>query len=94
MCALCDEAYGEIFNVATGDPLDFVTLAKTLVEVAQTGSWTFAPFSPERAAQEPGDFYADVGKIKQIVGWEPRTSLRDGLAKAVAYYRLNQTHYW
>ncbi len=33
MCALCDDAYGEIFNVATGDPLDFVTLAKTLVEV-------------------------------------------------------------
>ncbi len=94
MSALCDEAYGEIFNVATGDPLDFVTLAKTLVEVARSGSWTFAPFSPERAAQEPGDFYADISKIKQMIDWEPRTSLHDGLTKSVAYYRLNKGHYW
>ncbi len=94
MCAQCDDAYGEIFNVATGDPLDFVTLAQVLVEVAQTGRWVFAEFSPERAAQEPGDFYADVTKIKTMIGWEPRTSLHDGLAKAVAFYRLNRAHYW
>jgi UDP-glucose 4-epimerase len=94
MCALREGAYGEIFNVATGDPLDFVTLAKTLVEVAQTGRWTFAPFSPERAAQEPGDFYADIGKIERMIGWQPITSLHDGLAKAIGYYRLNKEHYW
>jgi UDP-glucose 4-epimerase len=94
MCALCKDAYGEIFNVATGDPLDFVTLAKTLVAVAQTGRWTFAPFSAERAAQEPGDFYADISKIEQIVGWKPQTSLHDGLTKAVAFYRLNRGNYW
>lgn len=94
MCALCDAAYGEIFNVATGDPLDFVTLARTLVEVAQTGRWVFAEFSPERAAQEPGDFYADIRKIKTMIGWQPNISLHDGLAKAVDYYRLNKAHYW
>jgi UDP-glucose 4-epimerase len=94
MCALCEDAYGEIFNVATGDPLDFVTLAQTVVEVADRGRWTFAPFSPERAAQEPGDFYADIGKIKRIVEWQPYTSLRDGLTNAVTYYRQNKAHYW
>jgi UDP-glucose 4-epimerase len=94
MCALCEEAYGEIFNVATGDPLDFVTLAEAVVEVAETGDWTFAPFSPERAAQEPGDFYADIGKIVRMVGWKPQTSLSDGLARAVSYYRLHKGHYW
>jgi UDP-glucose 4-epimerase len=94
MCALCEDAYGEIFNVATGDALDFVTLAKTLVEVAQTGSWKLAPFSPERAAQEPGDFYADIGKIERIVGWKPKTPLHDGLNKCIEYYRLNKSHYW
>ena len=94
MSALCEDAYGEIFNVATGDALDFVTLAKTLVEVAQTGSWKLAPFSPERAAQEPGDFYADIGKIERIVGWKPKTPLHDGLNKCVEYYRLNKSHYW
>ena len=94
MSSLCDEAYGEILNVATGDPLDFVTLARTLVDVAHTGRWCFTPFSPERAAQEPGDFYADIGKIEKMVGWHPNTSLRDGLTKTISYYRLNKAHYW
>jgi UDP-glucose 4-epimerase len=94
MSALCDDAYGQILNVATGDPLDFVTLARVLVDVAQSGRWCFTPFSPERAAQEPGDFYADIGKIKRMVGWHPTTSLHEGLSKTVSYYRLNKAHYW
>ncbi|OBK96477.1 NAD-dependent dehydratase [Mycobacterium asiaticum] len=94
MSALSEDAYGEILNVATGEPLDFITFAKTLVEVAPSAGWSYAPFSPERAAQEPGDFYADIGKIKRVVGWQPRTLLREGLSKTVAYYRLNKEHYW
>ncbi len=92
--ALCDAAYGEIFNVAVGMPTDFIELANTLVEAAGGGRWEFAPFSPERAAQEPGDFYADVAKIKRIVGWQPTRSLRDGLAQSIVYYRQHKAHYW
>ncbi len=94
MCALCESAYGQVFNVATGAPTNFAELATTLVEVAGTGRWEFAPFTPERAAQEPGDFYADVSKIKRVVGWHPETSLRDGLAQSVDYYRKFKQHYW
>jgi len=93
-CALCEAAYGQVFNVASGIPLNFRTLAETLVEVAESGYWEFAPFTAERAAQEPGDFYADVSKIKRIVGWEPRTSLREGLLRSVQYYRAYRQHYW
>ena len=92
--ALCEAAYGEIFNVATGTPTDFIELANTLVDAAGSGHWEFAPFSPERAAQEPGDFYADISKITRMVGWEPRTSLHDGLAQSIAYYRQYKAHYW
>lgn len=93
-CALCEDAYGQIFNVASGIPLNFRTLAETLVDAAGTGKWEFGPFSPERAAQEPGDFYADVSKIKRIVGWAPRTNLRDGLVRTLHYYRTYGNHYW
>ena len=75
-------------------PTDFIELANTLVEAAGGGRWEFAPFSPERAAQEPGDFYADVAKIKRIVGWQPTRSLRDGLAQSIVYYRQHKAHYW
>jgi UDP-glucose 4-epimerase len=94
MAAINENAYGEIFNVASGQALNFVELANALIEVAGTGRWEFAPFSPERAAQEPGDFYADIQKIKRVVGWEPRFSLHDGLAATIKFYREYRKHYW
>jgi len=92
--AIEEKAYGEIFNVATGVPVSFVELASTIVDVSGSGRWEFAPFSPERKAQEPGDFYADITKIKTVVGWQPRVSLRDGLSTTVDYYRQHTKAYW
>jgi UDP-glucose 4-epimerase len=94
MSALSPNAFGEIFNVASGIPANFLDLAKTLIEVTGTGRWAFAPFTRERAAQEPGDFYADVGKVGRLVGWRPSTPLREGLRQTVAYYRQHKEHYW
>jgi UDP-glucose 4-epimerase len=94
MSMACQEATGDIFNVGTGIPTNFVELAETIVRVAGTGRWQFAPFTPERKAQEPGNYYSDVSKIRQIVGWESTTSLEEGLRKTIAYYRLHKAHYW
>lgn len=94
MAATTDAAYGEILNIASGIPVNFIELATELVDIAGTGRWEFAPFTPERAAQEPGDFYADIRKIERIVGWKPRFSLRDGLTASLQFYRENRTQYW
>ncbi len=94
MCATTEAAYGEVFNVGIDRPNTFRELATVLVEVAGTGRWEFAPFSPERKAQEPGHFYSDIDKIRRLVGWEPQTLLRDGLAQTVAFYRQNKGEYW
>ncbi|MBN1310551.1 MAG: NAD-dependent epimerase/dehydratase family protein [Anaerolineae bacterium] len=94
MCAGTEAAYGEVFNVGVDMPTNFVQLAETLIEVAGTGSWEFAPFSAERRAQEPGDFYSDTSKIRRLIGWEATTSLRNGLRCTVDYYRKYKAHYW
>lgn len=94
MCALSENAYGEVINLGSDKPFDFVELAETLICVAGTGCWEFAPFTPERAAQEPGDFYSDITKIRTLVGWEPTTCLADGLAETVEFYRAHKCHYW
>lgn len=94
MCAASDKAPGQIFNIGVDRPTNFRTLAETLEQVCEGSKWEFAPFSPERAAQEPGDFYSDISKIQAMVGWEPTTSLVDGLTKTVAYYRQYKQHYW
>jgi UDP-glucose 4-epimerase len=92
--AAADAANGEILNVGVDRPTNFLELAKLLIDVCGTGSWDFAPFSPERKAQEPGDFYSDITKIRRLTGWDPATSLAEGIRKTVAYYRAHRDHYW
>lgn len=94
MCALCENAYGEVFNVGHDRPASFLELAKTIIKIAKSGQWVFAPFSPERAAQEPGDYYSDISKIKKIVGWKPKTTLEDSLKKTIDYYTRFKQYYW
>jgi len=64
-CAATGDVYGEVFNVGNSRASSFLELAETVVRVAGSGRWKLAPFSPERAAQEPGDFVSDIRKIKQ-----------------------------
>jgi UDP-glucose 4-epimerase len=94
MAALTPESYGQIFNVGIDKPTNFIELADTVVKACDSGSWEFAPFTPERKAQEPGDFYSDITKIRQMIGWEPKTSLFDGLRCTAEFYRQHKEHYW
>ena len=89
-----DTANGEVLNVGNDTASSFRDLAELVVEIAGKGRWQFAPFSPERAAQEPGDFISDISKIRRLTGWSPTTSLRDGLTQTIHYYHLNQSRYW
>ncbi len=91
--ATADAARAEIMNVGVDVPTTFRELAETLSSL--TGArWEFAPFSAERKAQEPGDFYSDISKIRRLVGWSPRIPLSQGLEKTIAFYRVNRTNYW
>jgi len=93
-CAVTESAYGQVFNVGNSHASNFRELAETVVRVAGSRRWQLAPFSPERAAQEPGDFCSDIRKIGRVVGWRPVTSLEDGITKTVAFYRKFREHYW
>jgi UDP-glucose 4-epimerase len=94
MAASSEQAYGEVLNVGDDKASSFLELAKVAIEEAGSGDWEFAPFTQERAAQEPGDFYSDISKIRRIVGWEPITSLRAGVKQTVDFYRHNKPQYW
>ena len=94
MTATCKNAYGEVFNVGTGVPINFIELAEKIVQIAGAGKVAFTEFTRERKEVEPGDYYTDISKIKRIVGWEPETSLEEGLRKTVAFYRKYRKEYW
>ncbi len=92
--ASCPQAYGEVFNVGTGIPINFIDLAKKIVEIAGSGRVDFTEFTPERKEVEPGDYYTDISKIKKVVGWEPTTSLDEGIHRTVEFYRQYKDQYW
>jgi UDP-glucose 4-epimerase len=93
-CGLCDSAYGQIFNLGCGKPTNFVELAQSIIKIAQTGVFEFTDFSKERKEIEPGDYYADISKIKKIVGWIPKVDLEAGIKKTIEYYRKYKEYYW
>jgi UDP-glucose 4-epimerase len=93
LAAAEDAPRAEVLNVGVDAPTTFKDLAVELERL--TGArWEYAPFSAERKAQEPGDFYSDIRKIERLLGWRPRTSLREGLERTLAFYRQHRAHYW
>jgi UDP-glucose 4-epimerase len=94
LAAAVGAAMGEVLNVGGDRPASLRELAEMIVGVAGSGRWEFAPFTPERKAQEPGDFYSDISKIRRLLGWQPCTDLEHGLQQTVAYYRAYRRHYW
>ena len=84
-----------MLNVGDDQPSCFLELAETRYPRRRHAArWEFAPFTAERAAQEPGDFYSDISRIRALVGWAPRTSLDEGVRASLDYYRATEAHYW
>jgi UDP-glucose 4-epimerase len=88
-----DACNGEVFNVGGTDPIAHRELVKLMIESAGSGSYRFVDWPPEKKAIDIGDFYADSSRIRNVLGWTPTTSLRDGLAQTFAYYRAHLPHY-
>jgi UDP-glucose 4-epimerase len=94
LCAASDAANGEIFNLGADDPVNLQDTARLLVQIANQGSFALVPFPPDRKAIDIGDYYADYGKIKARLGWQPAVTLREGLQRTLDYYRADGSHYW
>jgi UDP-glucose 4-epimerase len=88
------EADGEVFNVGGEPPVSLLELAELLIEVAGGGSHRLVPFPEERRSIDIGDYFADDGKIRERLGWQPAVALREGLTRSLAYYRTHAAAYW
>ncbi|OPY27799.1 MAG: dTDP-glucose 4,6-dehydratase [Methanocella sp. PtaU1.Bin125] len=93
-CAGSDRAAGEVFNVGSGEAVSLVDVARLLIEINRGGEYRLIPFPPERKVIDIGDYYTDYGKIRDMIGWQPGTALRDGLERTLGFYRTYGKHYW
>ena len=82
-----DACNGQVLNVGGAEPIAHRDLVALMIEAAGTGSVRLVEWPADRKAIDIGDFYADSSRITATLGWQPQTSLRDGLARTFAYYR-------
>jgi UDP-glucose 4-epimerase len=86
-------ADGRVFNLGGDAPISLLELAKLLVELAGRGSWRLEPFPDDRKRIDIGDFHADSSRIREALGWQPRTPLREGLRRTLDYYQAHREAY-
>lgn len=87
-------AVGEIINVGNDRASTFLEVAEIIRDLVPGTEIAFTDFTPERRAQEPGDFVSDISKIRRLTGWSPKVDLRDGLARTVEFYRERRADYF
>jgi UDP-glucose 4-epimerase len=94
LAAATPACHGEILNVGDDRPSTFKDLAEAICAAVDGARVVYTDFTPERKAQEPGNFYSDIGKIGRFLGWRPTTTLAEGVRRTVAYYREHRGRYW
>lgn len=85
---------GQVYNLGGDEPISLAELAQMLVDVNGGGSYRLVPFPTDRQRIDIGDYYGDDSRIRAQLGWQPRVSLREGLARTLAFYREFGDHYW
>jgi UDP-glucose 4-epimerase len=71
------------FNIGTSIETDVVELARLLREIA--GTSVEAKHAPERPGEQRRSA-VDARKAQRVLGWQPKMSLRDGLADTYRYF--------
>jgi UDP-glucose 4-epimerase len=88
-----DALNGDVFNVGGHEPIAHRDLVHLLLEAAGRGSVKFIDWPEEKRRIDIGSFYSDSTKFTSATGWRPAVSLRDGLARTLAYFRAHFDHY-
>lgn len=74
---------GEVFNLGNPEEYPIIELAKKIIEI--TGSNSSIEFLP-LPEDDPKRRCPDISKAKNILGWEPKISLDEGLKLTIEYF--------
>lgn len=88
--SITKRAIGETINIGTGKKHRIVDIVRKILDLMGN------PIEPSIGAlpyrpNEIWEMYCDNSKAKSVLGWEPKTSLDEGLGKTVKWYLENST---
>jgi UDP-glucose 4-epimerase len=92
--ALTPGTAGEVYNVGSGTGTPFIDMARLVAEVVPGTQVVQVEWPAERYFVETGHYISNLEKITAATAWRPRTPLKEGIARTVAFYRENRAYYW
>ena len=81
-----DAANGVVFNIAAGKPITILDLAELIIELS--GKNLKPLFEPEREFEIRHQF-ADISKMRTILGYKPKFDLKEGVKLTIEWYKQN-----
>lgn len=94
LAAIHEQAAGQVFNIGGDAVIDLNELGAMLVAANDgEGEFTTREFPPDRKRIDIGDYYADDGRIRELLGWKPEVSMPEGLRRTIDFYREHLDEY-
>jgi len=90
----CDAAAGKVFNIGSSEEISIEALADRIIELAGSRSGKrFVPYVEAygRPIEDMMRRVPSTERIRNAVGWQPKTSLNDTLRTIIDHYRQQAT---
>jgi UDP-glucose 4-epimerase len=87
-----EDAVGHVYNIGSNEEVSIAQLAQRIKDLTQSESEiVYIPYSEayEEGFEDMPRRVPDIGKIANLVGFEPKTKLDGILREVIAYHSLN-----
>lgn len=92
--ARSDKTIGQEINIATQQEISIGQLAQELIDQLNPDAWIIC--DEQRLRPDKSEINRLLGsneKIRELTGWEPKYSLKEGLAETIAFLKENLGRY-
>jgi UDP-glucose 4-epimerase len=92
--ALTPETEGQVYNLGSGVGTPFIDMARCVADLLPGTVVQQVEWPADRYFVETGDYISDITRLTQALAWTPKTSIVEGIAQTIGFYRRHQSHYW
>ncbi|EKD94287.1 MAG: hypothetical protein ACD_26C00135G0001, partial [uncultured bacterium] len=75
---------GQIYNIGSGKAISIRQMAQEIIRQSKKGRLVFIPWPIKFKQVETGDYISDITRISKDVGWQPKTSIKDGIRNIIS----------
>ena len=86
LAARAEKTEGQVVNIACGEVITINAIIDMINEIV--GKDVKAEYAPSRAGDVKHSL-ADITQAREVIGYEPLVSFKEGLEKAIEWYRVN-----